>query len=212
MNVELAGMLFVTRRLPQVVGSAHVAAMLSKRYLRKPRPKELLDVVGFQVELDPMERPTATDVRPQLYDCREIAYLRRHLPVGGAFLDLGANIGLYSLVASRIVGHGGRVLAVEADPTLTTSWCGTIRENAIQNIEAVQVGLSDKTETLTFRLQLEGNRGGSTFLDIGRTEKNTISVQCRPLLDVLQNAGIERVHAAKLDVEGFEFRDLVRLL
>lgn len=209
MNLELAAMLCVTRRLPQVVGSAHIVGMLSNRYVRKPRPKECVSVMGFQVELDPMELVDRLVMfAPHLYDRREIAYLRRNLSEGGVFLDLGCNIGLYSLAASLIVGKSGRVLAVEADPHSYNKLARTIEDNRIENLEVVQVGLSDRIETLMLRLQLEGNRGGSTFLDLGKTKDNTVSVQCKPLLDVLHDAGIERVHAAKLDVEGFEFRVL----
>ena len=44
------------------------------------------------------------------------AHLRALLPTGGTFLDVGANIGYFSLVASRLVGPSGRVLAAEPNP------------------------------------------------------------------------------------------------
>lgn len=106
------------------------------------------------------------------------------------------------------MGKRGRVLAIEADPYSSNKLGCTIKENKIDNLKVIQVGLSDRMETMMLRLQLNGNRGGSTFMDIGCTNDNTVSVQCMPLLDVLNAAGIERVHIAKLDLEGFEFRVL----
>ncbi len=166
-------------------------------------------MMGFHMELDPMELVDRLVMfAPHLYEWREIAHLRRKLSEGDVFLDLGCNIGFFSLVASPIVGKSGRVLAIEADPYSYSKVTRTIRGNKIENLQAVQVGLSDRTETLSLRLQLQGNRGGCTFLGVRESDENTVCVQCRPLLHVLLDAGIERVHAAKVDLEGFEFRVL----
>jgi len=123
---------------------------------------------------------------PQLYFWREVAYLRRELSQGSVFLDLGFGNGFYSLLASPIVGMSGRVVAVEDDPYWFNKYTRTIRENGIGNVHAVQVRLGDSVEA----------------------EADTIVVEYSPLLDVLEGAGIERVDAAKLDLEGSEFRVL----
>jgi FkbM family methyltransferase len=169
---------------------------------------ECVDVMGFRVRLDPMELVDRLVMfAPQLYDRREIAYMRRNLPEGGVFLDLGSNVGLYSLAAAKTVGQSGRVLAVDADPYTFAKVERTIRENEIKNIQALHVGVTDKPEVLQLHLHLSGNRGGSTFMIEG-DGKNTVSVQCKPLLELLRDANIQRVDVAKLDLEGFEYRVL----
>ena len=189
MNLELAAMLSVTRRLPRVRGCGRVALKLADWYVRKPRPKEYVDVFGFRVELDPMDLcGRGVMFAPQLYFWREVAYLRRELSQGSVFLDLGFGDGFYSLLASPIVGVSGRVVAVddEDDPYWFNKYTRTIRENGIGNVHAVRVRLGDSAEA----------------------EADTTVVECCPLLDVLEGAGIERVDAAKLDLEGSEFRVL----
>ncbi len=209
MNLELRTMLFFTRMLPRLLGSAHIAGLFSKLYMRKPRAKEVVDVLGFRLELEPMEAiDREVMFAPQLFDRREIGYIHRHLPVGGVFLDLGSNIGFYSLVASRIVGESGRVLTVEADPYTFSKVQHTVSENNIENIKVLQVGVADKEQVLQLTLQLRGNRGGCSFMSIDSRNTETVSVQCKPLFELLHENDIQRVDVAKLDLEGFEYRAL----
>lgn len=55
-------------------------------------------------------------LNPARFDPMELAFIEANLPPGGIFLDIGANVGLYSLVAAKSSGSRGRVLAFEANP------------------------------------------------------------------------------------------------
>jgi FkbM family methyltransferase len=55
--------------------------------------------------------------------------LREHLRPGMTFYDIGANIGFFSLLAARLVGHEGRVVAFEADPEIASR----LREHVARN-------------------------------------------------------------------------------
>jgi FkbM family methyltransferase len=55
--------------------------------------------------------------------------LQRHLKKGMTFYDVGANIGFFSLIAARLVGEGGQVIAFEADPEIA----GRLREHVARN-------------------------------------------------------------------------------
>src|SRR2546422_8842423 len=50
------------------------------------------------------------------YNLEELDFLRAHTPVGGVFVDVGANVGTYALVLARHVGAGGKVIAIEPHP------------------------------------------------------------------------------------------------
>ena len=50
------------------------------------------------------------------YNLEELDFLRRHTPPGGAFVDVGANVGTYAMVLARHVGAGGKVIAIEPHP------------------------------------------------------------------------------------------------
>jgi FkbM family methyltransferase len=50
------------------------------------------------------------------YNLEELDFLRAHIPAGGVFVDIGANVGTYALVLARHVGPGGKVIAIEPHP------------------------------------------------------------------------------------------------
>lgn len=209
MDAELRVLLTLSRRLPKMRGAGRFANTLRAFYLRKQREEVTTTVEGHRMHLEPAECVDGMLLfAPQLYDFREIAFLRRSLPRGGTFLDLGAHIGFYSLVASRLIGPSGQVLAVEADPFNHARLVDNLRLNGAQNVRALQLGLADRREVLRLGINSTGNRSGNSFLvpeqEIG------VEVQCDTLLSVIEQAGFHRVDGAKLDLEGFEHRVLSR--
>ena len=141
---------------------------------------------------------------PQLCDHRELAALRAHLRPGDVFIDVGANVGAYSVVAHERVGADGRIVAIEADPFTFDKLTGNITRNRIRNITALNVGVAGERGVLRLWLNTTGNRGGGTFIpDPARSQ--SVEVVCKPLMDILVDQRIERIDAMKLDIEGFEY-------
>lgn len=210
MGLELRMMRAVTTRLPRVRGAGFLTHTLMRLYLRKPRPPVDAGVLGFKMCLDPSEFvDRALLFYPQFWDPQELGFLARHLRPGDVFLDVGAHIGLYSLAASRAVGRDGLVLAIEADPHTYRRLRRHLRANRIENVRAVNVGVSDRTEVLRLGIDSGGNNAANSFL---RQTDHGIEVGCRPLLDVLREHHVAAVHGAKFDIEGYEYRVLDRFL
>lgn len=204
---ELKLWMFVGRHLPDVPHATAVINRVCKPiYLRKPREAAVADVLGLKMKLQPEQCVDGGLLfYPQLYDRYEIQFLREYLQPGDTFLDVGANIGFYSLQASQAVGETGRVLAIEADPFNYRKLSENLTLNALDNVTALNVGVSDKHETLRLCNESQDNRGGNSFL---LQTDNGVEVQCEPLLDILNGQGIQSVAAMKMDIEGFEFRVL----
>ncbi len=203
---ELKLMMAMSRRLPRIKGSNFLGAQLKRFYLRRSRPSVVAPVLGFQMKLDPSE---CVDGRllfcPHLYDSYEFSFLEKCLRPGDVFLDVGAHIGIYSLVASKAVGSAGRVLAVEADPGTFERLCFNLRLNGVENVRPLNLGVSGRRETLRLGINSSGNRGASSFLS---PTAQGVLVECYPLLDLLRQNQVDRVSGAKFDIEGFEFRVL----
>ena len=86
-------------------------------YLRKPRPSLISDVLGSKMLLEPgCGLYESLLFGPQLLDRKEVGYLRTKLRPEDCFVDVGAHIGFYTLLASRCLGAEGRELAIEAHP------------------------------------------------------------------------------------------------
>jgi len=67
---------------------------------------------------------------------------------GAAILDIGANIGYYSLLFAKLTGPSGQVFAFEPDPYSYDLLQQNILENGYTNIFAFQLGVSDQNEEL----------------------------------------------------------------
>lgn len=207
-DTELKVISAITRSLPKIRGSGVLVNRLFKpMYCRKNRPSIWIDVHGFAMYLNPAECVDGELLfAPQLYDRREISYLKEHLGAGDTFVDAGANLGIYALLASRAVHDSGTVVAIEADPENFRRLAMNVEKNKITNIALCQTGISDKEETLSLKLNTAGNRGGNSFAASGGG--TAVDVPCTPLLDILEQQGIERLKGIKLDIEGFEARVL----
>ena len=212
MRFLLTLVLALTRRLPKVKGALFIGNKMKRAYflLCKRGDPLIANVSSFKMRLDPKEYVDSEILfMPHLYDYQEIDFMKANLKSGGIFLDIGANIGFYTLIASGIVGGTGRVLAFEADPYNYSKLTDNLSLNSIDNVIALNVGVADKHETLRLGLNTTGNRGGNSFLS---NNKEFAEVPCDPLMDLLRTHDIVRVSGAKLDIEGFEFRVLRKFL
>src|SRR5574341_861166 len=71
-------------------------------------------------------------------------WIGRRLSPGDAFIDVGANIGYFSLLASKLVGDSGTVVSIEASPRTFDLLQGNLARNRAHNIRAVNVVVSDR--------------------------------------------------------------------
>jgi len=206
MDLELALLTTISRRLPHVRGAGALAKAFLEFYTRRDRPAVVASVRGFRMQLRPSEYVDGWLLfAPQYYEHPEVLAIARRLRPGDVFVDVGAYIGLYSLIAGRAVGPTGRVLAIEAHPESCRVLEGNLERNGMRHATAVKVGASSVAERLTLGSNEAGNRAGSSFLFPHPTQ---VEVECRPLLEILTAHGIDRIDGAKLDIEGFEFRVL----
>lgn len=135
-------------------------------------------------------------------DARELALLRAVLAEGGAFLDIGANIGYYALSAARDGAEA--VLAFEPNPIVFERLCFNVGANGFaETIRILPVALGDKAASMI--LTVAGrDMGGGRIAARALPGERTVEVQVRSLIEVLAEAGVARVAAMKIDVEGME--------
>lgn len=147
---------------------------------------------------------------PQWYDHNELRLLRDLLAPGDTFVDVGANIGVWSLVASQAVGPSGHVTAIEANSEVAAILKSNARVNGAMWMQVVEAGVSDREETLILNVQTRGNIGASTFLEkhVPGVFDEVVHVTCYPLTQLVTHP----VKVLKLDCEGFEYRIMRQFL
>lgn len=142
---------------------------------------------------------------PQMFDTMERRVLADAVKgKSGAFtfVDIGANVGLYSLYLASC--GDVRTLAIEPQPGILERLRFHLAANPPAKVHVQPVALSDRDGEVT--LVLNDSDSGGTHIDKPGLNQNgqRVSVPCKPLLAVLTAAGITAIDALKIDVEGAE--------
>lgn len=132
--------------------------------------------------------------------------LRAILRPGDAFVDVGANIGYFTLLASVLVGRNGEVIAVEPNPGARARLERNVSLNRLTNVRVVEAALSDRAGELTLHLGPADNSGLSSFR-VPRDSARSIAVAVRTL-DSLVTLDARPRAIVKIDVEGAELQVL----
>jgi FkbM family methyltransferase len=137
------------------------------------------------------------------YERPKIDYFKRLLRPGMVFVDVGANLGDFSLIASRLIGAAGKVVAFEPDPENYGWLSKSIKRNKLSNIELRAEALSNEDGQASFFLsQVSGWH--TLKKDQLSNEKQEIVVPTRRL----DGVPLDRLDVMKIDVEGAEFEVL----
>ena len=131
-------------------------------------------------------------------------WMRQRLAPGDTFVDVGANIGYYALLASNLVGDSGRVVALEASPKIFYALQGNLARNRVQNVRAVNMAVSDSKGVVRLFRGPESNSGRTTIREEFGFEFEC-EVDAAPLSAVLHPEEMQNARLIKIDVEGAEW-------
>lgn len=141
-----------------------------------------------------------------LYGCWEpnlTYWITDRLKPGDVFVDVGANIGYFSLLASLAVGDEGGIVAIEASPSIFAKLHANVALNHATNIRALNIAASDLPGTIRlFRAPAFNVGASSKYSDVGYEDEGEIVA--RPLYQLLTSDEIARARVVKIDVEGAE--------
>ena len=136
-------------------------------------------------------------------------YLLDRLAEGDIFIDVGANIGYYTLLASRCVGASGRVFAIEAASRTHSTLQRNILQNNAGNVTAFHLAVSDAPGQVPVWLNEEGDLAGTTTLSHVGERRRALTlvetVEARVLEQIVDAQIIRKARFIKIDVEGAEW-------
>ncbi len=139
---------------------------------------------------------------PQFFDQEERAIISERLPADGVFVDIGANVGLYSLRAAQALGGNGTILAFEPNPVTFERLKTNVSMNEIKaTVILEQLGIGEGEGELELVLHPDNLGEASAFAEFGGEK---ISVPSHSLNQVLDLHSIEKIDVLKIDIEGFE--------
>jgi FkbM family methyltransferase len=138
------------------------------------------------------------------YD-RKISWLcRRTVRLGDVVFDIGANMGVVSLLLARCVGPTGIVHAFEPNPRVGELLTKSASMNGFTNIKLHGIALGSGSGSLELNIPRDNAGQGSFIYHKNKSHCDTIKVPVRRLSEVVGEQGITNVRLIKIDVEGFE--------
>ena len=175
--------------------------ILQEVYLK--HPITLRHTYGFDISLDPQD----LGISPSIgvlgwYELRTTELFLQLLEKGATVIDVGANVGFFTLLAAKLVGKEGIVLSFEPEFTSFSLLSGSVQRNNFSNIKLSQKCVSDIDGKKTLYLSSTRHRGMHSIVrDSGGTK---VTVPSTRLDTEVARLGIERVDLLKIDVEGAE--------
>ena len=132
------------------------------------------------------------------------AFIGERLGEGDVFVDVGANVGYYTLLGSRRVGPTGGVVAIEASPEIFGRLQANLDLNGSTNVRALNLAASDQEGTLSVYRTDEDLRGLTTTV-ARRGLELECEVDAARVVALLNDDELSRVRLVKVDVEGGEW-------
>lgn len=174
------------------------------RLLMHLAPKKVASTYyGAAFECDVRDMIQATIIHFGVWEPQVSFRLAELIEPGAVVVDIGANIGYYSLLFADRAGPSGRVVAVEALQRLAEVVQGNAARNGIDNVRVVNVAASDRPGELTLH-QAPSTNIGMTTTRSDRGFPATGKVRALPLTDILTEDEIRRTSLIKIDIEGGE--------
>jgi len=140
------------------------------------------------------------------FEASELLFLHRYLRPSDVFVDVGANLGLFTVAAARRVGPAGRVLAFEPGSGARRMLEENVRLNRLCNTTILPIALSSSDARLTPTVPVLGHEAfGSLARPIDTLDTQTEEIEARAWDGLAQDLlGAQAVTMMKIDVEGWE--------
>lgn len=179
----------------------HIDELRKQEWMRSPRTVAF--AYGFKIHLNPNERWGVSHVIAGggCYELHVTELFKKILRKNMVVVDVGANIGWFTLLSGKRVGNMGLVLAFEPEPDSFALLTHSIEINGLTNICAYPMWVASRPGE---RLLYSGLDKLGTIQPVERTGKTPIMVRAITLNQTLKEKGITHVSLIKIDTEGAE--------
>lgn len=169
-------------------------------------PNEIVHIKnkhGIQYKLDPSDHVMKQIYQRGVYENNTLRHLLRLIKPSDTFVDVGANIGAYSLALSRHL-KTGKIIAFEPNPKALEFLEENIRLNKLKNITVNKLGLSDQKETAVLYSTSLATASINKHQETGHQD----TIHLTTLDSYCEENKIEEINVLKIDIEGHEFKAL----
>jgi len=142
------------------------------------------------------------------YEKSELKALEKFINEDSIFIDLGANIGLYTLYASNLIGENGRIICFEPFAENFNALTNNIAINNLLNVQAEKLAVGERDGSMMLYYDMREKNPGMVS---SKYMKDSFSEEVRmvSLDSYFQNKSFNRIDFIKIDVEGSEYSALL---
>lgn len=159
-------------------------------------------VDGVLIDADPRDLIQYSVMVTGEWEPEETEVLRRQVRPGDVVYDVGANVGYFTLLASKLVGPSGQVIAFEPNPATLVRLRHHLELNGATNVTVVPVGLADRDGQAEFHSVAGGNSGASALRPLD--DSLVTRIELARLDRLVDELDLRLPDLVKLDVEGAE--------
>jgi FkbM family methyltransferase len=156
------------------------------------------------------EAITSAVWRMSYYEPMTTRFVIEMLRPGDVFVDIGAHFGYFTLLASRLVGPQGKVVAVEAVPSTFAMLSENVRRNGLENVELHNCAAYSEETSLTFKVfDVVHSSLNTAFSARGTLEGrqaafSEVSIEAKPVDRLLEPYRSRKISIIKVDAESSE--------
>lgn len=164
-----------------------------------------VNLSDFKMIVNPNDFSVGKSIlRNKRYETHVTNAIKSQLKSGDTFVDIGANIGYFTLLAASIVGEKGNVYSFEPNQNN----CNLIKENIVlnnySNVTLFPFAIAESKQTLIYRGESINSNG--QVADVTNSQETVLNVEAVALDDMVLDSA--KITAIKMDIEGAEARAL----
>jgi FkbM family methyltransferase len=170
---------------------------------KEPFELKIEGMPGLKLYLDPDDKVmTPTILVLGLWEMSETYEFLRALKPGNTFVDAGANIGYYTVIAGRLLGDKGKVYAFEPEPKNFAMLQKNVRLNGLTNVVLEQKALSNRKGTVKLFIA-DANKGDHRIYQPEYENRSSVDVEAVRLDEYFKDHE-RRIDLLKTDTQGAE--------
>ncbi len=173
-------------------------ALSCANFLKSKLKTNIVEVHGNKIFLDSND---SLKLSFRNFEESSVNIIKKLIKKGDVVVDIGANIGFYTLLFSKLVGNKGKVFAFEPEPNNFKLLKRNIEENNIHNVFLIKKGVSNSTSIMKL-FTTKNNCGWHSLIDVGE-DRTPIDIDTVKLDDYFKN-NFSKISFIKMDIEGGE--------
>lgn len=213
-RIALSSIRFASRMWPLPFGKgvpAHVGAFATKIGMLNSEWYEFQP--GLWMQLNVRDLIQQTILLEGIWDPSLTGFIESTLKPGDVFIDVGAHVGYFTLLAGRRVGPAGAVLSIEPNPVALQQLRQNVERSRLRNVQVAHSACGDSHDAVRLYLHTESNSSMAS-LSAANASGAAVDVACATLDDLCQERTLG-ANLVKIDVEGAELsvlRGMKRIL